>query len=230
MRIVIISHHHSDPDLLDDIRATLEGGGHACEAVMASDNAAVEGQYAELWIVDWPEHAEVAPLPARSVSEGVIRTTPWLAVVGRGRVDDAVAAITAGANDYIVRPLRRGALGMRTEALLRRAYPDRLAVDEPLQFGPYRFHAKRFHVTRDGTPVELTQKEFELAILFFQHLGRPLSRAFIQETVWSRDADLPSRTMDTHVSRVSNKLGLRPENGFRLAPVYSYGYRLEQLS
>ncbi len=80
-----------------------------------------------------------------------------------------------------------------------------------------------------GKTVDLTQKEFDLALLFFRHLGRPLSRAFIHETVWSRDAELVSRTMDTHVSRVRNKLALRPENGYRLAPVYSYGYRLEQL-
>jgi DNA-binding response OmpR family regulator len=80
-----------------------------------------------------------------------------------------------------------------------------------------------------GKPIELTQKEFDLALLFFRHLGRPLSRAFIHESVWSREVELISRTMDTHVSRVRNKLQLRPENGYRLAPVYSYGYRLEQV-
>jgi DNA-binding response OmpR family regulator len=81
----------------------------------------------------------------------------------------------------------------------------------------------------NGQSVELTQKEFDLALLFFRNIGRPLSRAYIREAVWASDAEIASRTMDTHVSRVRSKLLLRPENGFRLAPVYSYGYRLEQL-
>jgi DNA-binding response OmpR family regulator len=80
-----------------------------------------------------------------------------------------------------------------------------------------------------GKQIEVTQKEFDLALLLFQNLGRPLSRAYILEAIWSRERDVPSRTMDTHVSRVRNKLQLKPENGFRLTPVYSYGYRLEQL-
>ncbi|KRB92767.1 response regulator transcription factor [Noviherbaspirillum sp. Root189] len=230
MRITIVSHEHSDPDLIRDIRAVSEGSGHACTLAIARDTVALQGQHADLWIVDWPEHADAPPLPVRTNLDSVTGLTPLLAVIGRGRMNDALAAMTAGADDYIVRPLRRGELGLRTEALLQRAYPNHSAPDDPVQFGPYRFYTHRCQITRDSMPVEVTQKEFELAILFFQHLGRPLSRAFIQEEVWSREADLPSRTMDTHVSRIRNKLGLRPENGFRLVPVYSYGYKLEQLS
>jgi DNA-binding response OmpR family regulator len=81
----------------------------------------------------------------------------------------------------------------------------------------------------DGQSIEVTHKEFALALLLFRHLGRPLSRAYIMEAVWSDDAGLSSRTLDTHISRVRSKLRLRPEQGFRLAPVYSYGYQLEQL-
>jgi DNA-binding response OmpR family regulator len=81
----------------------------------------------------------------------------------------------------------------------------------------------------DGEQIDVTHKEFNLALLFFRNLGRPLSRAYIHESIWVRETAVPSRTMDTHVSRVRNKLRLRPENGFRLVPVYSYGYRLEKL-
>ena len=98
-----------------------------------------------------------------------------------------------------------------------------------MAFGHHEFLMGRSQVEVEGRLVTLTQKEFELALLFFRHLGRPLSRAYIHETVWSRDAELSSRTLDTHVSRVRNKLGLKPEAGYRLAPVYSFGYRLEQI-
>jgi DNA-binding response OmpR family regulator len=112
--------------------------------------------------------------------------------------------------------------------VLRRAYPSQNG-SEQLQFGPYVFETRPGRLLMDGQPIDVTHKEFYLALLFFRNIGRPLSRAFIHESVWVRETAVPSRTMDTHVSRVRNKLQLRPENGFRLVPVYSYGYRLEKL-
>eukprot|EP01030_Chromulinospumella_sphaerica_P012013 gene12013-11807_t len=90
------------------------------------------------------------------------------------------------------------------------------------------FHPKFSTIVRHTKRVVMTQKEFDLALLLFRNLGKPLSRSHIQETVWGRDTDLPSRTMDTHISRVRSKLALRPEQGFRLTPVYGFGYKLEQ--
>ncbi len=156
-------------------------------------------------------------------------TAPILLLATRSKEHVMAAAMDAGASDYLVKPARRGELLMRVRILLARAYPE-LNAGQLLHFGRYAFESTSGRIAVDGRPVEVTQKEFELALLFFRHLGRPLSRAYIRETVWSRDPDLPSRTIDTHVSRVRSKLGLRPENGFRLSPVYSYGYQLEQVS
>ena len=80
-----------------------------------------------------------------------------------------------------------------------------------------------------GTSVALTQKDFELALLLFQHLSRPLSRAHILDVIWNQVTEIPSRTMDTHVSMLRAKLNLRPEHGYRLTPIYGYGYRLERV-
>ena len=85
-------------------------------------------------------------------------------------------------------------------------------------------------VTRDGKAVVLTAKEFALAQLLFRHLHRPLSRTYILETVWGNEPNLNSRSLDMHISRIRTKLSLRPEKGFRLTPIYSYGYRLERVS
>jgi DNA-binding response OmpR family regulator len=114
----------------------------------------------------------------------------------------------------------------RVNALLRRAWPDSAA--ESLAFPPYRFDAAEARASVNGEDVVLTQKEFAIALFLFRHTGRLVSRGHLFEAVWGRDAELSSRTVDTHVSRVRNKLRLRPENGYRLVPVYSFGYRLER--
>ena len=61
-------------------------------------------------------------------------------------------------------------------------------------------------------------------------LGRLLSRGHLQEAVWGRSGDLVTRTVDTHVSQVRKKLDLRVETGYRVVPIYNYGYRLEKIS
>ncbi|HEY4318733.1 MAG TPA: response regulator transcription factor [Herbaspirillum sp.] len=141
---------------------------------------------------------------------------------------DARAAV-----DYVLKPLRLNEVQLRVQILLQRADPD-YQDQQQLRFAQYVFETPSNRITRDGVAVEMTQKEFELALLLFGNLGRPLSRAYIQDAIWSRandddDDDLPSRTLDTHISRVRNKLQLKPEQGFRLTPVYGYGYQLEQV-
>jgi DNA-binding response OmpR family regulator len=112
--------------------------------------------------------------------------------------------------------------------LLRRAYQIKpTALKET--FDDFEFDLSAKQVSARGKPVSLTHKEFELALLLFQHLSRPLSRAHILDMIWKQDTDIPSRTMDTHVSMLRAKLGLRPENGYRLTPIYGYGYRLERV-
>jgi len=138
-----------------------------------------------------------------------------------------LAGLAAGADDYIIKPVRRGELVTRVQALLRQAYPAYQA-SEQIRFGSYVFAVRMAKLTVAGKAVELTQKEFDLALLFFRHLGHPLSRATILEAIWPQDDQMASRTLDTHVSRVRSKLGLKPEQGFRLATVYSYGYRLDK--
>lgn len=72
-------------------------------------------------------------------------------------------------------------------------------------------------------------KESELAIYFFQNIGALMSRAHLMQVVWGSSADLDTRTVDVHISRLRNKLQLTAENGWRLTSVYHQGYRLERV-
>ena len=112
-------------------------------------------------------------------------------------------------------------------ALLRRAYPSE--EKKLLAFPPYDIDIQRGEVRREGNRIDLTPKEFELTVALFRNIGRLLSRGHLQETVWGRSGDLATRTVDTHVSQVRKKLDLRPETGYRVVPIYNYGYRLERL-
>lgn len=179
--------------------------------------------------MDWQTADSDAHQVLHTVRDRMLPNAPLLVLANRSSQDDIIAALAAGANDYLIKPIRRSEFLTRVQIALKRAYPETQTIEQ-LRFGTYTFEPTTSRVTKGGSAIEVTQKEFELALLLFHHLGRPLSRAYILDAIWSRDTDVPSRTIDTHVSRVRSKLELRPENGFRLAPVYSYGYRLEQLA
>ena len=153
---------------------------------------------------------------------------PLLVITGRTPENSLVQLLAESPADFLIKPIRAAELRLRISLLATRHRPEAVKEDW-ITFGRFTFNKHLAHVMLNGKPLTLTQKEFELALFFFQNLDRPLSRAFIHEAIWSQDAEFSSRTLDTHVSRVRNKLGLKPEAGYRLAPVYSFGYKLECL-
>lgn len=153
---------------------------------------------------------------------------PVLVLTAHDSETEVIAALDAGADDFLVKPARAGELRARLKALVRRAGLGDLH-GSVFEYDRFRFDLQRQTAQDGGRLIELTQKEFQLALLFLNNIGKPLSRGHIREAVWGRDSEVPSRTMDTHVSRVRSKLTLRPDAGYLLAPVYSYGYRLERL-
>jgi DNA-binding response OmpR family regulator len=228
MRIAVLD---ADRNQAQQLCEGLASAGHFCPVFASGKEllAQMRRESFDLLVMDWQMPGLNGTEVLHEVKEKLASNLPVIFITSRFGEDDIVAGLAAGASDYLIKPLRRSELTVRVQAQLRRAYPAQTAA-ELIQFGQYVFETRSSRLTVNGAAVELTQKEFDLALLLFRHLGRPLSRAYILETVWGRDGDIPSRTMDTHMSRVRNKLQLRPENGYRLLPVYSYGYRLEQVA
>lgn len=228
MRIAIID---DDAALASSVSSALSRGGWACRTY--SDGRSFIGtmhrESYDAYIVDWglPDMSGLDVL--RAIRARVPVTVPVLFLTARDGEHDAIEALEAGADDFVVKPARLGELQARLKALWRRHVrtPD---VPDSYEYDRFRFDLKQQRAWIEGVPVDLTQKEFQLAVLLLRNLGKPLSRGHIREVVWGRDSEIPSRTMDTHVSRVRTKLGLRPERQYLLAPVYSYGYRLEHLA
>ena len=227
MRIAIID---DDTVLSSGITSALARNGWACRthADGRSFVATLHRESYDAYIVDWglPDMSGLDVL--RAIRTRVPVTVPVLFLTARDTEQDVIEALEAGADDFVVKPARIGELQARLRALWRRnsRFPD---TPDTYEYDRFRFELKLQRAWVDGASVDLTQKEFLLALLLLRNLGKPLSRGHIREAVWGRDSEIPSRTMDTHVSRVRTKLGLRPERHYLLAPVYSYGYRLEHL-
>lgn len=155
-------------------------------------------------------------------------SVPVVMLTSRSEPGDIVKGLQTGADDYIAKPVDEAVLLARLEALSRRCYPSEQGRQSQL-FGDFHFNVPAEELTIAGEKMTLTSKEFHLALTLFANLARPLSRTYLLESIWGRNPDLPTRTLDSHISRIRSKLGLRPERGFRLSPIYSYGYRLEAL-
>jgi DNA-binding response OmpR family regulator len=224
MQIAVLAPDLAEAEWMCQILAPLH---HACHPLQ-SDSALLR-------LIDQPMY-DLLVLAGHEQGNGmnIVRemrhrhaSLPILLVTSAGTENDIVAARAAGIDDYLVKPIRPAEFKLRIRVLLKQSHPEQDRV-EPVCIGSYLFDRLSLHVGAGDEKIRLTQKEFDLALLFFRHLGRPLSRAFIREAIWAEEAEVPSRTVDTHVSRVRSKLRLHPENGFRLLPVYSFGYRLEK--
>jgi DNA-binding response OmpR family regulator len=141
------------------------------------------------------------------------------------RTDEEAASdiLRMGADDYIPKPVRYMEFMARIHALLRRRKPRQSL----LQFGCIEIDLEGRRIRLGGNEVDLTQREFELAVILLRNVGRVLSREELLAGVWAREADVDTRTVDTHASRLRKKLGLAGESGLMLSSVYGQGYRLD---
>ncbi|NOX42347.1 MAG: response regulator transcription factor [Gammaproteobacteria bacterium] len=153
---------------------------------------------------------------------------PVLFMTVRDSKEDIVTALEHGADDYMVKPVDRHEFLARINTLVRRVTSNRKHVDK-IEYGGFIIYKSERKISHSGSVLNLTPKEYELATLLFESEGRLLPRLEILKTVWGIQAEINTRTVDTHISRIRKKLALEPKNGWKLSSIYHHGYRLERV-
>lgn len=217
-----------DTDQMNLLRLWLEGAQHSVteRGSVADFIDMLKKERVELLVIDWmlPDGTGADVLQWARGNLGW--ELPILVLTARDDEATVVAALQAGADDYVVKPPKPMELLARVAALGRRV---RGGGGLPvLRLGAFEIDVQRQRLLLDGEPVVLTQKEFDLSAYLFQSPGKLLSRDHLLNKIWGIHADVDTRTVDTHISRLRKKLRLDGSKGWKLVPVYGVGYRFER--
>ena len=215
IKILIVEDEKPIADLLD---MSLTAAGYTCECldngVAAAD--AVENKRYDLVLLD-------VMLPGISGFELMEYFAPLeipvIFITARSTVKDRIKGLKLGADDYIVKPFEIAELLARVATVLRRYHK----AENRVVIGDVAVDTQSRLVYKNGSPVNLTAKEYSLLTLFLQNRNIALFRETIYERVWESDYLGDSRTVDLHVQRLRKKLDWQD----KIVAVYKVGYRLE---
>jgi two-component system alkaline phosphatase synthesis response regulator PhoP len=151
-------------------------------------------------------------------------TTPVIMLTARGQVVDKVVGLKLGADDYVTKPFEMAELLARVEARLRRAP----AAPHPAgghAFGDLVVDFRKAEALRDGVPIELSAREFQLLRYFVEHRGATLTREELLNEVWGYHAMPSTRTVDVHVAWLRQKIEPNPKHPQFILTVHGMGYK-----
>lgn len=223
MLFAIVEDSRSQAEVL---KALLRSEGHQVE-VFAEGRACLEALKThsfDFFIIDWTLPDIGGDEVLKHIREQCGWEVPVIFCTARTSEESAADILRLGADDYIPKPIRYMEFMARVEALLRRRQDKRSSV---MRFGNVEINQEGRRISLAGIEVDLTQREFDLALAFLSNVGRVLPREELLAKVWGREPDVDSRTVDTHASRLRKKLGLGGESGLMLTSVYGQGYRLD---
>lgn len=153
---------------------------------------------------------------------------PVLILTARGEEADKVLGFRLGADDYVTKPCGVLELLARVGALLRRSrIAERAGADGIERFGSIEINPASRTVTREGTPVALSPKEFDLLLALVRRRGAVASRVELLREVWGHRVEVMTRTVDIHIAELRRKLEHDPSQPRHILTVWKAGYRLE---
>ena len=202
MRVLLVE---DDALLGDALQAGLKQAGHAVDWVrdgIAAETALATGDYAALVLDLGLPRKDGLEVLRRLRAAG--KATPVLILTARDTVEDRIAGLDAGADDYLVKPFDLGELQARLRALLRRAggQPAPMLAAAGIRLDP----AQRC-VDCDGQQIELSAKEFDVLHVLMQSAGRALSRAQLEQQLYAWGEEIGSNTVEVYIHHLRRKLG-----------------------
>ena len=154
---------------------------------------------------------------------------PIIMLTARVEDDDRIMGLEQGADDYVSKPFNPRELVARVKAVLRRAPEavENLPGNGVLKFPQLVIDRQEYVVVSAGQTVQLTNKEMELLWHMASHPGRVFSREQLLEAIWGYEYFGDTRTVDTHIKRVRQKLGVQPDSPWDIKTIWGVGYKFE---
>ncbi len=147
------------------------------------------------------------------------RNIPVLMLTARSQVEDRIRGLEAGADDYLTKPFSSKELMLRVQAILKRSHANPGSVT--FTHGPFHFDKNTQQFRLENEPVELTSTEFKLMLYLCERAGIPQDRGDLLSNIWGYSDTAQSRTLDTHMKRLRQKLG---DHGSWVETVRGIGY------
>jgi two-component system, OmpR family, response regulator RegX3 len=152
---------------------------------------------------------------------------PIIMLTAKDSEVDIVVGLELGADDYVTKPYSSRELLARIRAVLRRKVPGGESGEASIEYHGIVLDPERHQVTKDGRPVALPLKEFELLELLMLNAGRVLTRGQIIDRVWGSDYFGDTKTLDVHIKRLRSKIEPEPSEPTIIVTVRGLGYRFE---
>ncbi len=221
-RILVIE---DEQDLGTLLEYNLRADGHEAEVVRtgAAGIAKAKSWKPDLILLDLMLPDIAGGEVARLLREGESRKTPIIMVTARGEEADRVRGLELGADDYVVKPFSVKELLLRVKVVLRRQGDEPRGEQKKLRKGAIQLDVDRHEVVVSDKPVVLTALEFRLLKTFLERPGRVQTRETLLSDVWGIDAEITTRTVDTHIKRLREKLG---PAGDVIETIRGVGYKL----
>lgn len=228
MHIAILE---DESTLAEEVKNYLEQDGHTAK-IFTDGEALVRilrREIFDMFILDWNVPKINGFEVLTHMRKTLMMTEPIIFLTSTDAEEEIVSALSSGADDYCIKPIRLGEFLARIHSVSRRINKQPAAVTGAKVILGYSFNAVDHIISFDGNEVELTEKEFNLALFLFSEMDRPISRNRILIEVWGTNGAELSRTLDVHIAWIRKKLNIGATGDkLRLTAVYGYGYRLMQ--